>query len=223
MKNIELKDIDGDDLYDVLLKAEESFGLHFPYTEFENSCTFGDLCDQIKSLIKLNNKEDCTTQQAFYKLRSAISNSLRIDKNNIRPDSKLIDLFPKNIRRDKLKNIENELGFQLGVLRAPHFITNSLILLFFSSILFLIINPQFGLYGIIVSILGFILSIKLGNTLDLNTVGQLSEKITREHYNQSRRSPNTYNEQEIENVLIDLFSKDLDIDKVNLKRESSLI
>ena len=63
----------------------------------------------------------------------------------------------------------------------------------------------------------------IGNELDLQTVGQVVEKMTRENYLKSRRNPKTFNREEIETVLIDWFSDVLGIDKSKLTKDEKFI
>ena len=80
------------------------------------------------------------------------------------------------------------------------------------------ITWQFGLAGLGLSIGGLWLAAKTGNELDLTTVGQLVEKMTRENYLASRRNSKTYNKNEIEKIVHEWFSNDLYLN--NLNRES---
>ena len=60
---------------------------------------------------------------------------------------------------------------------------------------------------------------KLGKDLDLQTVRELTEKISRENYIDIRRTKGTVNRNEMLSTIIDTFSQDLDIDKDNLTRD----
>ena len=223
MKEFELIHTDPEDIEDLLLKTEDSFDIKFTVNELAYVQTFGELCDHIKGKIQLDHTNDCTTQQAFYKLRSALSSTLQIKKESLALDTLLSDVLPKQKRKTKIKRLEQKLGFELSILRPPHFVTNFLALLLLISLLGLIFNWQFGLSGLTIAIVGFWLSFKTANQLDLKTVGELVEKMTREHYLKSRRNPGTYNKNEIEKVLIDWFSYDLEIDKSKLTREARLM
>jgi hypothetical protein len=80
MIDFELKNIDPDDISDLLIKVENSFNITFSDTELTHISMFGELCDHIANKIQLDHTDDCTSQQAFYKLRDAISLILQIDK-----------------------------------------------------------------------------------------------------------------------------------------------
>ena len=222
MKEFELKNIDPEDIEDLLVKVEDSFDIKFADNELAHVKTFGEMCDHIKNKIQLDHTDDCTTQQAFYKLRSSLISALQVDKEQITPDSLLADLLPRQIRKSKTKQIEQCLGFRLSLLRPPHYVTGFLVLLLLSSLVGLAFAWQFALAGLGLSIGGLWLTTKTGNELDLKTVGQLAEKMTRENYIKSRRNPKTYNDNEIEKVLTDLFSNDLVINKSKLTREARL-
>jgi acyl carrier protein len=219
----ELKDIDFEDLEDLLEKVEDSFDIKFVGDELVQITTFGQLCDHIANKIQLDNSDDCTSQQAFYKLRDAIATTLQIDSKTISPDSILVDLLPRQSRRSRTKKLEKYLGFKLNILRPPHWVTGTLATIFIASLIGLYFNWQIGLLGLGFSIAGLWLVNKIGNKLDLQTVGQVAKKITRENYLKSRRNPKSFNRSEIEKVLTDWFCNDLNLDKSKLTRESKFV
>ena len=219
----ELKNIDPEDIEDLLVKVETSFDIKFVGDELVHITTFGQLCDHITNKIQLDNSDDCTSQQAFYKLRDAISSTLQIDNKTISTNFPLADLLPRQSRRSSTKKMEKQLGFKLNILRPPHWVTGTLAILLLASLVGLFINWQIGLLGLAVSIVGLWFANKIGNVLDLQTVGQVAEKITRENYLKSRRNSKTLNKNEIEKVLTDWFSDDLDLDKSKLTREAKFV
>ncbi len=219
----ELKDIDSEDIGDLLVKVETSFNIKFVDDELTHIITFGQLCDHITNKIQLDYSNDCTSQQAFYKLRDVISATLQIDNKLISTDFILNDLLPKQIRRSRIKKIEMLLGFKLNILRPPHWVTGTFIILLLASIVGLFFNWQIGLLGITISIFGTWFVNKIGIELDLQTVGQLAEKMMRENYLKSRRNPKTFNKKEIEKVLTDWFSKYFDIDKSKLNKDAKFV
>ena len=131
--NYELKNIDAEDIEDLLIKVEKSFDIKFGEAELMHITTFGELCDHIANMIQLDNSDDCTTQQAFYKLRDAISSKFEIDKKTILTDFPLIDLFPKQNRRTMITELERYLEFKLNVLRPPYWVTTTLFVLLLVS------------------------------------------------------------------------------------------
>ncbi len=135
----------------------------------------------------------------------------------------LSNLLPRNKRKDSISKLENYIGFKLYILRPPHWITNALIIIFILSLIVIFINWKIGLSSIVFSLLGLWLTNKIGNELDLNTVGDIAKKMTRDNYIKSRRNTKTFNKMEIEKVLTDLFCTDLELDRNKLIRESKFI
>ncbi|MFN7911931.1 MAG: acyl carrier protein [Bacteroidota bacterium] len=219
----ELKNIDSEDIEDLLVKVENSFDIKFGDTELIEIMTFGQLCDHIANKIQLDNSDDCTSQQAFYKLRNAISSTLQFDNKTITTDFPLVKLLPRQSRRVRTKKLEKHLGFKLNILRPPHWVTGTFVILLLASIVEIFFNWQIGLFGLLFSIAGLWVANKIGNELDLQTVGQVAEKMTRENYLKSRRNPKTFNKKEIEKVLTDWFSHELYINKNKLTRDAKFV
>lgn len=99
-----LDNYEDEDIFDVVLKLEKSFGLKVEKDAFYNVKTFGDLCDIFIINLQGVNSDDCTTQQAFYKIRNAIAVTQLIDTKSITLDTKLQDIFPRDNRRQKIKD-----------------------------------------------------------------------------------------------------------------------
>lgn len=219
----ELCNVDPNDISDVLVKVEKSFGFKFGATELKDTKTFGELCDIITRKVQGDNSNDCTTQQAFYKLRNAIADTLLINKDGITPDTDLQMLFPKNIRRQSFKTINKVLGFKTNVLRPRHSITGTLAIIFIASLIGLFAFWQAGLIGMTFSIIAMTISNKLGNELDLLTVEQFADKLSREHYLKSRRISATVNKNEVAQKIKDLFIADLGLEEHQLTRQASFV
>lgn len=221
MTDKEVLHIDADQATDGLFEIEASFGIKFGQDELTHIRTLGEFCDHVTNKIELAHADGCTTQQAFYKLRDAISTVLHID--NIHPDTPLSTVFPRQNRIAKVKAVERHLGFELSILSAHTFIGLSLMAIFVISFIALFIHWPTGLCGIAVTILGFWLAFKTGKELDLQNIGQVAEQMQRENYLKSRRNPLTVNKKEIEKVLTDWFSNEFDVNKAQLTRDSKFV
>jgi len=64
---------------------------------------------------------------------------------------------------------------------------------------------------------------KFGNELDLITVGQIADKLSREHYLKSRRKSTTVNKNEVVQKIKDLFIADLGLQEHQLSRQASFV
>ena len=218
--DFKLKHIDSEDLEDLLVKVEKSFGITFAEKELFHITTFGELCDYITNKIELENSEDCTSQQAFYKLRDAISTTLQIETKTIIPSHSLEQVLPKQNRRLLVREIENNLGFKIDILKASDTITGVFFIILILSIIEMFFNWRIGILGFVFSICGFWVSDKFGRELKAKTVGEVAEKMERENYLKSRRNPKTFNRKEIEKVLTEWFSEYFDLEKSELTREA---
>ena len=216
---LELKDIDSEDLEDLLARIATSFNISFEEGELMHITTFGQLCDHIKDKIQLESAEDCTSQQAFYKLREALSLMFQTDKKIISPDTLLVNFFPRQNRRRKVEELEERLGFKINIVGPPQWLVGTLIFLMIGSVLGSFVEKTLGLIGVF-SFVGLQLAIKLGNELKVKTIGQAAEEMARENYMRSRRNPQTFNKAEIEKILTDWFSDHFYINKNKLNRDA---
>ena len=221
MIDYKLNNIDPEDIEDLFVKVEKSFNIKFVGNELVGLSTFGELCDHIANKIELDHSDNCTTQQAFYKLRNAISSTLKIE--NVKTYTLLADILPKQNRISAVRQIENKLGFKLSFLRPTYFVSGTLLIVLLASIVGLFINWKFGLSGILFSVAGFRIASKFRKEINIRTVGELTEKMARENYLKSRRNSATFNKNEIENILKEWFSKDLDLDKTMLTRDAKFV
>jgi len=220
MTDNQLENVNEEDLEDLLVKVEDSFCIKFVDYELVHIKTFGELCDHIANKIQLLNSSDCTTQQAFYKLRESLNATLHLEKNEILLELPLNVVFPRPSRRSKIKGIEKYLGFKLKILRPPYWITYSLCIMALASLLGFFFFWQLALLGLTFSIATLWFANKLGNELDVKTIGDVVEKMTMDNYVKSRRDSKTYNTNEIESVLSSLFCKYLSIERDKLTRDS---
>lgn len=212
-----------EDIEDVLKLVEKSYNLSFEANELTHIRTFGELSDHIVSKIRLDNKNDCTDQQAFYKLRKAISNTSGGETSAIEPNALLTDLFPKRTRRKEIRKIEKELGLHLGALRPHYVLTYSLMLVLLISIVGLFFKWQLGLAGFAFSVIGFSVAEKTGNEFRDKTLRELIERMTRLNYFVSRREPGTVNITEVRDKIEKLFIENLGLEGKMIDRDSVIV
>jgi hypothetical protein len=220
LDEIILDNYEDEDIFDVVIKLEKSFGIKFDKTAFLNVKTFGDLCDIFEVHIQYESRDDCTKQQAFYKIRKAISAAQLIDWQQIKLDSNLTELFPKDNRRSKIKEFQSHLGFRLNLLTYPDWLDFLFGIGFLLSLIAFFFDWKIAISGITLFILSTKLANKLGKDMEQQTVRQLTEKIVRENYIDSRRLKETVNQKEILTIITDSFSNDLGIDKAYLTRDA---
>ena len=149
LDNIILSDCDEEDIFDVIVKLEKSFGVKFSKTAFANVKTFGDLCDVIEVYVnRYDEKDDCTKQQAFYKIRNAIK-AIHPDKNQIELNSKLSDIFPRRNRRRQVKKFQKQLGIKINFLTYPRWLLIIVAIGFITSLVSFFWNWSIAISGIL--------------------------------------------------------------------------
>ncbi|MGL4583197.1 MAG: hypothetical protein ACRCVU_09460 [Flavobacterium sp.] len=160
--------------------------------------------------------EGCTSQQAFYKFRDAITKNG--GSQDIVPSTLLEEVFPKLNRIENVKEVEEELGFKLSILKPKEYKVLLLWLLFFILVIF-IFYQQFLLAALGIVVLYFFRGIVFANGEEfrVDTVGEVVEKMSRQNYLDCRRERETINEKEIRSIIIYFFT-----DKLGLTEEEFL-
>lgn len=206
---------------DILPQIEKSFGVTFQQKDVTDVYTFGQLCALVRSKLPAQAANDCTTQQAFYKLRRALK--LHTQAETIHPGALLVDILPVGRqRRRTVAAIERELGMKLNLLGVPPLILGigcSFLIISLGSLFF---DLTFGLIGAACSIAGLRLADMLSTYLTINTLRDVAERMSSRHYRASRRHPEQVNPQEITGRMQYLFSKDYGIDLIELTPEAVL-
>ena len=216
-----LDDYEDEDIFDVVVKLEKSFGLKFNKGAFCHVKTFGNLCDVFENYIDYEHRGDCTKQQAFYRVRDAIASTLQISRDIIQLDTKLSDLFLTHDRRQKAKEFKRAVGTDIKILTYPGWLALTFVIGFLLSLGSFFYDWKIAVSGIVVFLAAIKIAEKLGKTLDFQTVRELTDKLAREHYIDVRRTKGTFNKQEVLQIIIDTFSNDLAIEKAYLTREAT--
>lgn len=216
MKNNILDNYEIENIEDCISLIEELYKFKFENGETESVKSFNELNDLIISKIDFKNVDTCTSQQAFYKLRNSLVKEKISEKDNIKLETKLKELFPRKNRIKLIKKVEQNIGFKLNILGPPTFILYSLVLLFLVSLILLFIKWKLGVLGIVLSSFSIYLSFVFGKEIDIDTVKKLVEKITFENYLEIRSQKNTINKSELKKVITDWFVENAGIEKEKL-------
>lgn len=222
VSDIKLDNIDPEDFGDSILKLEKSFGVKFADNSMKDAKTFGDICDIIESQINLTDKNDCTIQQAFYKVRKAIGLTQNFDESKIKPQTKLEDIFPRSNRRQNVKNFQQALGFSVDILSMKSWLALTLATGFILSLITFFFSWQYAIAGLTFFTLGMWTANKFSKELNVSTVRELTEKISREHYSLARRQSGTVNKNEIVKIIQEVFIADHLLDREHLTKDASL-
>ena len=221
MQEESLKNFDSDDVGDVLREIEISFAIKFGKSELSHVTTFGELCEVINGKIQLTDCRDCTSQQAFYKLKRAFGTSTVA--HAITPDSNMAVLLPRANRKKIWRSVEQQLGFKLGIIGASSTVVSILLVAFAASLASFLFSAKVAGIGLLISSLAALIAGKTGKTVHVQTVRECIEKMTSENYSKSRRNPTTFNRTEIDKQVLAIFMDDLDLPASALTREATFV
>lgn len=195
------------DFKEFLEEIEKTFAIRIRSNEFRNLHTFGALCDLVVAKINLRNQNTSGIEHAFIGLRAAIASTLNISKEEIQMDSKLISLFPRHSRRKAIRELNYEYGFDLKVLR-PYLIIEGFLLLFlFAAIAAFFFQLILGLEALALLILLINLAFLTGKEFNVETVGELCEKIIKLRNANTKRRFRHFSEEEIVEELKFIFGE----------------
>ncbi len=200
-----LNNVDPEELGDVLVKIERSFNISFEDTSVNDVKTFGKLCDIVVEKVKHVNNESCTTQQAFYKIRNAINSTVNAPREMVKPQTKLEDIFPRDNRVVVINEIEREMGFQLNLLEPKQGVLMFFGFVLAASVAGFFFQPVMAVVGLIMALTGFALAGRFGKELKVKTLGDLAEKVAKEHHLKCKRDAATVNRAEIAQKMQELF------------------
>ncbi|ENI5846763.1 hypothetical protein ABZI28_002371 [Flavobacterium psychrophilum] len=216
MKKNKLDVYDIENIEDCISEIEKMYNFKFEDNELESLKTFEEFCDLIIEKINLRNVESCTSQQAFYKLRNSLTETKLIEKENLNTETELKKIFPRKNRKQLIEKVENKLKMKLDIIKAPDYITTSLLIIGIASFVLLFFYWKIALVGISISVLGFYLCKWFGNELKVKSVKELVEKITSENYLEVRSKKNTINKTELKKILTNWISENSFIEKDKL-------
>ncbi|HMG10470.1 MAG TPA: hypothetical protein VK609_18280 [Mucilaginibacter sp.] len=215
-----LNNVDPEDIGDVLVKIEKSFNIRLDDTSRKDVKTFGKLCDIVVEKVKQTNNDSCTTQQAFYKIRNAINSTISPPKELIKPQTRLADLFPRGNRLEVIAEIEKEMGFKINLLQPKQGIVSTFVFVLLASLAGFFFQPVMAFVGLIIAATGLMLAGKFGKELKVKTLGDLAEKVAREHHLKCKRDAATVNRTEIAQKVKEHFARDLYLEPSVLTRDT---
>jgi hypothetical protein len=234
MKETELDTLqnrDPEDIEDALACVQSSLGVKYAPDAFADVKTFGEMCDVIIATVDAEDAADCTSQQAFYKLRRAIVEVLTsdavagvpgADAREILPATSMDELFPRKGRRRKIRQLRKVSGVKLDLIEPKGWVSLVLVLSFLFSFVYLFIQWRYGLLGLLTSFLGNWVARWTANELCYGTVGEVVRSFVESHYRLARRQPGTMNRREIVPLVKAIFREKLVLEPEVLVRDAKI-
>lgn len=206
-----------EDFSDLLVRLEAMFDIKFQDEELLNLGSFDDLISLTINKIGLENADSCTTQRAFYQIRSAIKELGKFDTNKLTPRSRLEDVFPKKNRRETIKRFESKLGVKTNMLDVNGYIASVLIFIFVISFVLLFINFKFGVLGILLDVVGWKIAFKFAKEIRINSIRELTEQIVCENYMFFRKDKSTINKTELSRLITRWFADNMGLEEKQIR------
>jgi acyl carrier protein len=100
----------GLDSVEIVMKVEDAFDLAIEDTEAEKITTPGQLIELVMGKVGRTSHSACLTQRAFHRLRASLMNRFAMKRIQIRPETPLVELFPRPVRKLRLRQIFDDLA-----------------------------------------------------------------------------------------------------------------
>lgn len=220
MENQQLS-IEGDDFNDFIIQIEKSFKITLMEDDFFKGMTFGALCQCIHSKLNREDKGGCTSQQAFYKIRGVLATDNPAYTEIITPNTPLENVLGQN-KKEAVNNLKLKLGIQADLFETPVFIALPLSLIIFISFIAMFFKWEFA-WAFGGSILILYVASKITTNLRFKIIRELVDYLTVNEYNTVRRHTNTYNSNEIEKIVKQLFTNTCALEDDELTSESIIL
>ena len=111
-----LTDGDSLDFEDIVISIEKSLNIHFEQNDFEKVRTYADFETVVFSKLNGSETNDCSSQQAFYKLRKLLVENFNVEFEKIKPQTSLEKIFPSKKRYPAIYNSSEWVTFSMYVL-----------------------------------------------------------------------------------------------------------
>lgn len=107
----------GLDSAELIHAIENSFEICIDNEEASGVRTVGELCELVIGKLEKQDSQKCLTSAAFYRVRSALTSELGIERRSVKPSTLLAPLIPSRDRRQKWPLIARKMGLNLPKLR----------------------------------------------------------------------------------------------------------
>ena len=144
------------------------------------------------------------------------------DERTINPKTELEDIFPRSNRRQKVKLFQQALGFSVDILTMKDWLVMTIFVGFVVSVIAFCYSWHYAAIGLTFFTLLSWAASKFSKEFNVSTIGQLTKKISREHYSLARRDSGTINKNEIVKTIQEVFMADHSIDRIHLTEDASL-
>lgn len=224
----------GLDAVELVMSVEDAFQINISDEEASKTTTVGELHDLVLSKLTIKGNDDeqssrrCLTSAAFYRVRRAMVEVLRIDRRKITPTTELRDLLPRPKRRENWDLIKQAIN-----LKIPKLSPNLGVILIKFAILIAVgiasgLLQYVGIWGLtIVSLIAALVMTKfmpaLHTSLPASTVGALAEQVYLANVKQLSEDNRGLNEREVWDALKKIIISQLGVKPEEVTPEARFI
>ena len=192
------RDTDSEDAGDLFEKIQRSYGFKFNPEELNSVKTFGDLCNLVIRGTDCTHVNDCTSQQAFYKLRKILMSALNIEKDKIIPSSTLAGLTGKSVNIGTFLLLDQQLSGQQALFRSYAWrLWLSGMLLIVGILLAATFKNMYCAIFVAVETTGLFFCLFEVWNLSRLTIGQMAKRLSVKQYRLMRSNPDSINKDEV--------------------------
>lgn len=105
----------GLDAVEIVMHVEDAFDIALKDPEAEKCFTPGQVIDLVMSKVGRTDRAACLTQRAFHRLRASSMRQFGLRRNQIRPDTLLAEIFPRPVRKQRLRQVLDDLAVSKSV------------------------------------------------------------------------------------------------------------
>lgn len=117
----------GLDGVEIVMAAEDSFGVDLPDDEVSKVKTVGDFYDLVTTKLQDRASSICLTSNAFYRTRRAIMDAIGVDRRDIRPSTHVLDLLAGRGVVTTWRQVERSIRLRIPKLAHPNLVTLAIV------------------------------------------------------------------------------------------------
>ena len=114
---------------ELLMAIEDNFAISIEDADVDGVRTVGDLERLVQQKLRPQTSKTCLTSFTFYRLRSAAAQQFGVARGDVRLDTSLDDLVPRERRRDAWSALKGTVGWRLPELRRRPAVGNTIVAL----------------------------------------------------------------------------------------------
>jgi hypothetical protein len=233
------KDWDAEHICDRIEQICHAFELEIDWSDFVGVRTFGDICDAICVSFAWRYRDGGRLRQAFYEVREAIAVVQGVDVAVISADTRLEELFPRARRRERIKRMEEKLGYWLHLLEPKQWVILTMVFVMAVSFFSMVRWWMMGLFGMVGGLAGYWLAVWFGKEFRYSTVGSVARELMRNRYIYGREAVKgnerltrpfgggkaglaAVNQEQIVKIIEETFRKELGLAPWELRRDAEI-